>query len=77
MKLLLAIIGWSGSFLIMAAYFLNVFGVITPQDVIFPTMNLLGALFLGIEYTRKKAYPGTVLEIVWGAIALANFVTIF
>ncbi len=77
MKLLLAIIGWSGSFLIVAAYFLNVFGVITPQDVIFPTMNLLGALFLGIEYTRKKAYPGTVLEIVWGAIALANFATIF
>lgn len=40
-------------------------------------MNLIGAVFLAIEYIRKKAYPGIALEAVWGIIALINFVTIF
>ncbi len=77
MKYLLIAIGWSGSLLIIGAYFLNVYGVITPQDIWFPIMNLLGAIFLGIEYTRKKSFPGTFLEIIWGGIAIYNFYQIF
>ncbi len=77
MKLLLILIGWSGTSIIIVAYLLNVLQIISPDDVIFPMMNLIGAVFLAIEYIRKKAYPGIALEAVWGIIALINFVTIF
>ena len=76
-RALLIAIGWSGSLLIVGAYFLNVYGLLGTEDILYPVMNLLGAIFLGIEYTRKKAFPGTVLELVWGGIAIFNFLQIF
>lgn len=77
MRIVYALIGWSGMLLILAAYFLNSLEIITPRDISYPIMNLVGTVFLGFEYFRKKTYPGVFLEIVWGAIAITNLVTIF
>ncbi len=48
-KTLIKIIGWSGVSLILTAYTLNSLGYISVQNIIFPLLNLFGAILLGIR----------------------------
>ncbi len=68
------IIGWVGTTLVVLGYFLNVFGFISVEGIVYPVINLFGALFLGISVVKKKAWAASALQIVWGIIALVSLV---
>lgn len=63
-------IGWYGTIVIVLAYALVNFNVLSSSNVLYLFLNLTGAL--GIVYIsfKKKTYQPGVLNIVWAIIAL-------
>ena len=72
MKLLIDIIGWIGSFEVIAAYGLNSYQKIKTDSFLFQFLNLTGALFLIVNTIFYKAYPSTFINIVWVIIAVLS-----
>lgn len=64
------VIGWTGTFFLIGAYALNSFGFLDSASVVYPLLNLLAAILLGIRVFADKNYSNLVLEIFWGAIAV-------
>ena len=69
-KLFIEICGWSGTLLIVAAYYFVSVKRLNVSDSKYQLMNIAGATGLGINVFYKEAWPALVLEIVWGSIAL-------
>jgi len=72
MKLLIDIIGWIGSFEVIAAYGLNSYQKIKTDSFLFQLLNLTGAAFLIVNTLYYNAYPSTFINIVWVIIALLS-----
>ena len=70
MELVLQIIGWLGTCLIVLAYALVQFAKINQRSKIYQTMNLLGALCVGVDVFHQRAWPAFALQVVWGIIAV-------
>ena len=70
MKLFIEICGWSGTLLIVAAYYLVSVKRLNVSSTKYQLLNIAGAVGLGINVFYKEAWPALVLEIVWGSIAL-------
>lgn len=70
----LFLLEWLGTILVIFAYALNQFGIMTPESIIYVTMNLFGAIFLGIVLWTKKVYGPFSIQLVWGSIALIALV---
>lgn len=70
MKLLIDIIGWSGSLLVIAAYGLNSYQKIKSDSLLFLFLNLIGGLFLIIYSVYYTAYANTFINVVWVIIAI-------
>lgn len=64
------IIGWIGALLVISAYFLVSTKKLPPTSVTYQSMNLFGALGVGINVFVKGAYPSLVIQVVWGLIAI-------
>lgn len=63
-------IGWLGISLILIAYALNMFGILSPENIIYLVMNILGSLGVVYISLKKKTYQPGVLNIIWAIIAL-------
>lgn len=74
MKPLLQLAGWTGTALIVSAYFLNSQGLITPADWQYPVMNIVGSLLFGTELFFKRSFSGVTLQAVWILVAALNLV---
>ncbi len=74
MKTLIQIVGWVGTFLMVFAYFLVSYKKVDGSNKIYQTMNLLGAIGVGINVFHQQAWPALALEVVWGAIAIITLV---
>ncbi|MFN3840951.1 MAG: CBU_0592 family membrane protein [Cyclobacteriaceae bacterium] len=70
MKLLIDIIGWSGSVMVIAAYGLNSYQKIKSDSLIFLFFNLTGGVFLIIYSVYYTAYANTFINVVWVIIAI-------
>jgi len=70
-KIIFEIIGWLGSFMIITAYFLNSFQFLSADNLFYQILNILGSLFLGINFYQKKAFAGIFLQVVWGIVSLS------
>jgi len=77
MKLLIDIIGWIGSFEVIAAYGLNSYQRIKSDSLVFQLLNLTGGLFLIINTIYYCAYPSAFINIVWVIIASIAIVQMF
>ena len=77
MKLLIDIIGWIGSFEVIAAYGLNSYQKIKTDSFLFQFLNLTGALFLIVNTIFYKAYPSAFINIVWVIIAILSLFRLF
>lgn len=64
------IIGWTGTILVLLAYFLVSSGKIKGISKVFQLLNLFSAIFLGINATAHGAWPVLGLNIAWATIAL-------
>jgi len=77
MKLLIDIIGWIGSFEVIAAYGLNSYQKIKSDSLVFQLLNLTGGLFLIINTIYYCAYPSAFINIVWVIIASIAIIQMF
>jgi hypothetical protein len=62
--------GWYGAVALLAAYALLSMSVI-DRGWLFQTLNLTGALGVGLAAWSKRSYQAAVLEFIWAAIAVA------
>jgi hypothetical protein len=69
-KLLIDIIGWTGSFMVVVAYGLNSYQKIKSDSLTFLLLNFLGGLFLIIYTYYIAAFASTFLNVVWVIIAI-------
>ncbi len=76
MELLITILGWVGSFEVIAAYALNSYQKVKSDSIAFQLLNLTGAIFLIINSIYKEAYPFTFINAVWSVIAIVALVGI-
>ena len=73
-KILIEGLGWVGAVLLLA---LTSYGVLEGVSFEFQLLNLLGSGLLAIYTYIKKAYPNTVLNIIWIAISVVAIINIF
>ena len=69
MKLLIDVIGWVGSFEVIAAYGLNSYQKLKSDSLSFQFLNLTGGLFLIINTLYYHAFPSAFINVVWVIIA--------
>lgn len=67
-------IGWLGTIILIGAYALNSFGYISSTGILYLTLNLISAIFLGIRVFADRNYSNLILEIFWGGIAIVAIV---
>lgn len=67
-------IGWTGSAVLILAYALTSYGVLEGKSMSYQLLNLIGSLCLMYYTYIKKAYPNTVLNIIWAVIGITAIV---
>jgi len=67
---LVEIIGWLGMAAIIFAYALLNFNVITQGMLMYPLLNLFGAIAIVYHSFKKKDYQPGLLNIIWSLIAI-------
>lgn len=72
MKKFLNLLSWIGILIILAAYIMNVFGVIETQSLVYLLMNIVGSIFIIFHAFQRKDYQPAVLNIIWALVALIN-----
>ncbi len=66
-------IGFLGAGAILGAYAYTTFGK-RPPDAIYHSLNLVGAVLLGVSLTINYNLASLCLEVAWGMIALYGLV---
>lgn len=69
-KLLIDIIGWSGSLMVILAYGLNSYQRIQSDSWVFLMLNFFGGICLIIYSVYYTAYANTFINVVWVLIAV-------
>lgn len=72
MDLTLQNIGWLGTILILSAYFLVSTNRVHGTNTLYQSMNLVGALLLGIDTLIHQAWPTFTLNVAWAIIAILS-----
>lgn len=70
MEVLIEILGWIGSFQILAAYGLNSYQKIKSDSWSFLLLNTIGGILLIVYTVHKQAYANTFINIAWVVIAI-------
>lgn len=71
------VLGWYGTFAIMAAYFANSFGILNAHTITYQTLNASGALGIVLVSYVKRAYQPMILNVMWfliGVVAIASLI---
>lgn len=74
MEILSQTIGWIGTALIVIAYFLVSSKKVEGNSKIYQTINLLGAICVGVNVFSQHAWPALALQIIWGIIAIFSLI---
>lgn len=76
MDLLFDIVGTIGVICCLAAFYLVQSGKVTPQQMLYPLLNLVGAILLFISLMWSWNTPSVIIEIAWIAISVYGIVGI-
>ena len=63
-------LGFLGVFQILIAYFLNVLGKISNNDLSFMLLNLFGAAMACLASILLNYWPFIILEAIWALVSL-------
>ncbi len=74
MDLIINIIGWVGTFIIVLMYLLSSNDKIEPESITYQSLNLLGAIFVGVNVFHQQAWPALGLQIIWGLISIVMII---
>ena len=70
------LVGWVGVILVVLAYILVSFEMLTPKDLLYQLLNAFGALGILIETFSKKDYQPFWLNIIWLGVAVIAIIKI-
>ncbi len=70
MEIAIAVIGWVGAVLLLAAYGMLTTRVISGASWSYQTLNLLGAVALMLNSAYFSAWPSALLNIAWLAVGV-------
>ncbi len=70
MEIFIQTIGWMGTALVLAAYFLVSMKKIEADSRVYQGMNLLGVIGVGMNVFHQQAWPAVALQTIWGLIAV-------
>ena len=71
------VLGWIGIILVLLAYGLTTFEVISGGSLLFMGLNLLGAIGIALDAWEDKNIQPVVLNIIWAVIAVVGIVIYF
>ena len=71
------VLGWIGIILVLLAYGLTTFEVISGSSLLFMGLNLLGAIGIALDAWEDKNIQPVVLNIIWAVIAVVGIVIYF
>lgn len=74
--LIVDLLGWTGSIMLVTAYWLNSKNRINAQTLLYQILNIAGSLFLMINTIYYGAYPSSSVNIVWLLIGLIHITAI-
>ncbi len=77
MKLLIDILGWTGSVMVISAYGLNSYQRLASNSLSFILLNLIGGIFLIIYSGYYAAFANTFINVVWVIIAVPALIKYF
>ncbi|HEY6243973.1 MAG TPA: hypothetical protein VIX17_08510 [Pyrinomonadaceae bacterium] len=77
LAILINIVGWSGSVAVVAAYSLISLQKLRSDSKVYQWLNLIGSVGLAINTAYFRAYPSTVVNVVWLLIACSALVRIW
>jgi len=72
----LNLIGWTGASLLVIFYVLNIFGVISAQNLWYQLGNIVGGGLLIFFAIKLKVWPNLLTNSVWLVAALIALVTL-
>lgn len=64
------IAGWIGVILVLLAFILTTFGIISPKDILYGVLNGTGALGIIASSYQKKDFQPIALNVVWLLVAI-------
>ena len=64
------ILGWLGALVVVAAYSLISYGSVDGRSPIYQTLNLIGSILLIVNTAWHRAWPSSVVNLVWVGIAI-------
>ena len=76
MPLLVSILGWTGTFLVVIAYFLVSYKKLSPTSSTYQFLNLFGVIGVGVSVWYVEAWSELTLQVIWGTIALMSLIKV-
>ncbi len=73
-KTIIEMLGWLGVILILGAFTLNTFGVLSIYDIAYSLMNACGAVGIVVSSLSKKNLQPVVVNAAWFLVALVGIV---
>lgn len=73
--MLVEVIGWLGAALVVVAFGLVSYGSVSGRSVPYQALNAVGGLLLGVNSGWHRAWPATLVNVIWTAIAIGALVT--
>ncbi len=69
-KIIIDSIGWVGSLMLIAGYWLNSKGKIDAQSISYQLLNAIGSVLLIANTIYYGAYPSSAVNIIWVFIGI-------
>jgi hypothetical protein len=77
MNNLYPLLGWTGTFAYLLAYFLLSINKIKANQSIYHALNIVGAIGLTTNAIYYADLPNVVVNLAWGIIALTALIVIY
>lgn len=77
MKLFLETAGWWGAALVLTAYALVNFSVLSVENIWYPILNSVGSIGILMISLYKRAYQPAVVNAIWAAVAVISIIRFF
>jgi hypothetical protein len=68
------IIGWIGVLLILTAFILTTFSIISAKDIVYGVLNVIGAAGIITSSYVKKDFQPVILNVIWLLVAVAGII---
>ena len=76
-KIIIDIIGWSGSLCVVLAYALLSIHKLNARSKLYQLLNIIGSFCLIINTLFYTSYPSTFINVVWLVIGIFALINIY